>query len=80
MDITITNPLNRPMVEDSEKAEEEESEEFDLGEEIDELMDTSLRLSRLEKAALFLLIGAPIAIIAKIADDFRNCNVAGISI
>ena len=55
------------MVEASEKEGEEESEEFVLGEEIDELVHTSLRLSRLEKAALFLLIGAPIAIIAKIA-------------
>jgi Ca2+:H+ antiporter len=55
------------MVEASEKDEEEESEEFDLGEEIDELVHTSLRLSKLEKAALFLLIGAPIAIIAKMA-------------
>jgi Ca2+:H+ antiporter len=55
------------MVEAAGKDEEEETEEFDLGEEIDELVDTSLRLSRLEKAALFLLIGAPIAIIAKMA-------------
>lgn len=55
------------MVEDAEKDEEELTEEFDLGDEIDELVDTSLRLSRLEKAALFLLIGAPIAIIAKMA-------------
>ena len=50
---------------DTEQGPEEEDEEFDLGEEIDELVDTSLRLSVLEKAALFLLIGAPIAIIAK---------------
>ncbi|MCK4970650.1 MAG: calcium/proton exchanger [Thermoplasmata archaeon] len=55
------------MVEAAEKDDEELTEEFDLGEEIDELVDTSLRLSRLEKAALFLLIGAPIAIIAKMA-------------
>ncbi len=57
------------MVETSEKGTEEdteaEEEEFDLSEEIDELVDTSLRLSVLEKAALFLLIGAPIAIFAK---------------
>ncbi len=55
------------MVEAAEKDDEELTEEFDLGEEIDELVNTSLRLSRLEKAALFLLIGAPIAIIAKMA-------------
>ncbi len=56
------------MDEASQKDDEEESEEFDLGEEIDELVDTSLRLSVLEKAALFLLLGAPIAILAKIMD------------
>ena len=55
------------MVEASEKDDKEATEEWDLGEEFDELVDTSLRLSRLEKAALFLLIGAPIAIIAKMA-------------
>jgi Ca2+:H+ antiporter len=49
----------------TEAVPEQEEEEFDLGEEIDELVDTTLYLTRLEKASLFLLVGAPIAITAK---------------
>jgi Ca2+:H+ antiporter len=74
MAFSITGPIIRHMAEDSaeereedveEDAEEDAEGEFDLGEEIDELVDTSLYLTRLEKAALFLLVGAPVAVLAK---------------